>query len=130
MLLTKENILDALRNVEDPDLKKDLVTLGMIEDLEIDGLTIKFSVVLTTPACPLKDMLENACRNAIKHFVNKEAEIIINMTSRVTSAPQVLSKNIKNEPNKFSKLSLAAIAMAIPPIPKPVIKLTALTSKT
>ena len=96
MLLTKENILDALRNVEDPDLKKDLVTLGMIEDLEIDGLTIKFSVVLTTPACPLKDMLENACRNAIKHFVNKEAEIIINMTSRVTSAPQVLSKNIKN----------------------------------
>jgi len=96
MLITKENILSALKNVEDPDLKKDLVTLGMIEDIVIDGLTVKFSVVLTTPACPMKDMLENACRNAIKHFVNKEADMIINMTSRVTTAPQVFSKNIKN----------------------------------
>lgn len=96
MPITRENVLDALRNVEDPDLKKDLVTLNMIEDLVIDGTKVSFSVVLTTPACPLKEMLENACRNAIKHFVSKEAEINIKMTSRVTAPQQQFSANIKN----------------------------------
>ncbi len=96
MSITKENILAALKNVEDPDLKKDLVTLGMIENLSIDGNRVSFSVVLTTPACPMKEMLENACRNAIKHFVSKEAEISIHMTSRVTSTPTQLTGNIKN----------------------------------
>lgn len=96
MLFTKENILAALKNVEDPDLKKDLVTLGMIEDLVINDNKISFSVVLTTPACPMKEMLENACRNAIKHFVSKEAEIDIKMTSRVTPTQTQLRGNIKN----------------------------------
>ncbi|WP_017257474.1 Mrp/NBP35 family ATP-binding protein [Pedobacter arcticus] len=96
MSFTKENILDALKNVEDPDLKKDLVTLKMIEDLTIDGNKVSFTVVLTTPACPMKEMLENACRNAIKHFVSKDAEISIKMSSRVTAPPQQLTGNIKN----------------------------------
>ena len=95
-MFSNEQILSALKNVEDPDLKKDLVTLGMIEDLKINGNQISFSVVLTTPACPMKAMLENACRNAIKHFVSVDAEIVINMTSRVTTPPQQLSSNIKN----------------------------------
>ncbi|TAF45603.1 MAG: iron-sulfur cluster carrier protein ApbC [Sphingobacteriales bacterium] len=95
-MFSNEQILAALKNVEDPDLKKDLVTLGMIEDLKIDGLKVSFSVVLTTPACPMKAMLENACRNAIKHFVSAEAQININMTSRVTSPKQQLNSNIKN----------------------------------
>lgn len=96
MLITKENILAALRNVEDPDLKKDLVTLGMIEDLQIEGNYVSFSVVLTTPACPMKEMLENACRNAVKHFVSKDADVHIKMTSRVTATQQQLNGNIKN----------------------------------
>jgi len=96
MLITKENILAALKNVEDPDLKKDLVTLNMIEDLTVDGNKVSFTVVLTTPACPMKEMLENACRNAVKHFVSKEAEINIKMSSRVTTPQQQFNKNIKN----------------------------------
>ena len=96
MLITKENVLAALKNVEDPDLKKDLVTLNMIEDLTVDGNKVSFTVVLTTPACPMKEMLENACRNAVKHFVNMEAEISIKMSSRVTTPQQQFSKNIKN----------------------------------
>ena len=96
MLITKENILAALKNVEDPDLKKDLVTLNMIEDLTVDGNKVSFTVVLTTPACPMKEMLENACRNAVKHFVSKEAEINIKMSSRVTTPQQQFTKNIKN----------------------------------
>nr|WP_294894979.1 Mrp/NBP35 family ATP-binding protein [uncultured Pedobacter sp.] len=96
MSFTKENILDALKNVEDPDFKKDLVTLKMIEDLIVDGNKVSFTVVLTTPACPMKEMLENACRNAVKHFVSKDAEISIKMTSRVTSPQQQLTGDIKN----------------------------------
>lgn len=95
-MITQEQVYNALRHVEDPDLKKDLVTLNMIEDLKIDGNKISFSVVLTTPACPMKAMLENACRNAILHFVSKEAELSINMTSRVTSRPEKTLAGIKN----------------------------------
>ncbi|MEJ7693323.1 Mrp/NBP35 family ATP-binding protein [Daejeonella sp.] len=95
-MITSEQIFSALRYVEDPDLKKDLVTLNMIEDLKIDGNKVSFTVVLTTPACPMKDMLENACRNAILHFVSKDAEISINMSSRVTSRIEPGLKGIKN----------------------------------
>ncbi|MCC6369838.1 MAG: Mrp/NBP35 family ATP-binding protein [Bacteroidia bacterium] len=85
MEITVEKVLDALRYVDDPDLKKDLVTLNMIRDVAVDGKNIAFTVVLTTPACPMKDMIHNACMNAILHFVDKEAKVKINMTSNVTS---------------------------------------------
>ena len=85
MSITKELVLEALKNVEDPDLKKDLVTLGMIKDLEINGKNVNFTVVLTTPACPMKDMIHKACVNAVLHFVDKEAVVKVNMTSNVTS---------------------------------------------
>lgn len=83
-MISQEQVLAALRNVEDPDLKKDLVTLNMIKDLKIADRQVHFTLELTTPACPMKDMLKNACVNAIKHFVSQEAEIEINITSRVT----------------------------------------------
>ncbi len=96
MSITREQVLKALSYVEDPDLKKDLVTLNMIEDVAIEGNRISFSVVLTTPACPLKSMIENACRNAILHFVSKEADLKINMTSRVTTPKNVGVPGVKN----------------------------------
>lgn len=96
MSITREQVLKALSYVEDPDLKKDLVTLNMIEDVVIEGNRISFSVVLTTPACPLKSMIENACRNAILHFVSKEADLHINMTSRVTTPKNVGVPGVKN----------------------------------
>jgi ATP-binding protein involved in chromosome partitioning len=83
--ITEKQVLEALSHVDDPDLKKDLVTLGMINDLKITGNKVSFSVVLTTPACPMKDMIYKACFNAIKHFVSQEAEPEINMTSKVSS---------------------------------------------
>jgi ATP-binding protein involved in chromosome partitioning len=85
MEITTEKVLDALRYVDDPDLKKDLVTLNMIKDVEVDGKNVSFTVVLTTPACPMKDMIHNACMNAILHYVDKTANIKINMTANVTS---------------------------------------------
>jgi metal-sulfur cluster biosynthetic enzyme len=96
MTITKEQVLQALGHVEEPDLKKDLVTLNMIQDIQIEGNKVSFSVILTTPACPLKAMIENACRNAILHFISKEADIHINMTSRVTTQKNTGVPGVKN----------------------------------
>jgi ATP-binding protein involved in chromosome partitioning len=96
MIITKEQVLTALGYVEEPDLKKDLVTLNMVEDIHIDGNKVSFSIILTTPACPLKAMIENACRNAILHFVSKDAVVNINMTSRVTTQTGKSLPGIKN----------------------------------
>lgn len=97
MIITEEKVLAALSHVEDPDLKKDLVTLKMIKDVKIEAKKVAFTLELTTPACPLKDMLKNACTNAIKHFVDAEAEIEINITSRVTKPMDTSQlKAIKN----------------------------------
>lgn len=83
--MTNEDILKALSNVQEPDLGKDLVTLNMVEDVKIDGNNVSFTVVLTTPACPLKDMIMNACINAVKLLVNKEAVVTVNFTSNTSS---------------------------------------------
>lgn len=84
-MITEADVLKALSNVDDPDLGKDLVTLNMIKDIHIDGKKIAFTVELTTPACPMKDMIKKACENAIRIFVDKEAEVMVNMTARVNS---------------------------------------------
>ncbi len=83
--MTKEKVLEALSNVQEPDLGKDLVTLNMVKDIAIEGNYISFTVVLTTPACPMKDMIKNACINAIKLLVNKEAIVKVDFTSNTTT---------------------------------------------
>lgn len=95
-MITKEKVLEALSNVEEPDLKKDLVTLNMIKDITIEGKKVGFTVVLTTPACPLKELIANACRNAIIHFVDAEAEVTVNMTANVTSRNDLQNSYLKN----------------------------------
>lgn len=83
--MTNEDVMKALSNVQEPDLGKDLVTLNMVKDVLIDGNKVSFTVVLTTPACPLKDMIQNACINAIKILVNKDAEVTVNFTSNTST---------------------------------------------
>lgn len=91
------DILRALSHVDDPDLNKDIVTLGMVKEVEFDAKSVKFDVELTTPACPMKDMIEKACRNAIHHFIGADIEVRINMTSRTTSSTQSpLLPGVKN----------------------------------
>lgn len=85
MSITTEQVLDALRNVDDPDLKKDIVTLGMVRDLAIEGKNVNFTVMLTTPACPMKEMIHKASVNAVLHFVDKEAKVNVKMDADVTS---------------------------------------------
>jgi len=92
--MTKEQIIDALRNVEEPDLKKDLVTLNMVQDVEINGKEVSFTIVLTTPACPLKEFIANACRNAIHHYVDADAIVTVNMTAQVTTRRPSLEETL------------------------------------
>jgi ATP-binding protein involved in chromosome partitioning len=83
--MTEADILKALSNVQEPDLGKDLVTLNMIKDIVIDGNNVSFTIVLTTPACPMKEHMSNACKNAVKIIVNKEANVTVNFTANVTN---------------------------------------------
>jgi ATP-binding protein involved in chromosome partitioning len=85
MSFTQSDILKALSTVEDPDLKRDLVSLGMIKDIKIEAGKVSFTVVLTTPACPLKEKIRQDCENAVKNIVGQSVKIDINMTSSVTS---------------------------------------------
>ena len=84
-MITKEAVTEALSQVQEPDLGKDLVTLNMVKDIEINGKNVSFTVVLTTPACPLKDMIEKACVNAIRLLVDKEAIVKVNLTANVNT---------------------------------------------
>lgn len=85
MAITKENVLEALKNVEDPDFKKDIVTLGMVRDLVVEGKNVSFTVMLTTPACPMKEMIHKASVNAVLHFVDKNANVNVKMDAEVTA---------------------------------------------
>lgn len=86
MAITQEDILKALSTVQEPDLKKDLVTLDMIKNIEIDAQKISFTVVLTTPACPLKDLIKNDCIKAVHKHVSEDLDVKVFFTSDVTSA--------------------------------------------
>ncbi len=97
--MTNEDILKALSNVAEPDLGSDLVTLNMVKDIVINGNAVSFTVVLTTPACPMKDHIQNACTNAVKLLVNKDAIVTVNFTSNTTSNrtdPKTILSGVKN----------------------------------
>lgn len=83
--INKEEILKALSTVPEPDLKKDLVTLNMIKDIELGVGEVRFTVVLTTPACPLKEKIRKDCENAIHEHVDPNLRVVINMTADVTT---------------------------------------------
>jgi ATP-binding protein involved in chromosome partitioning len=99
MKTDNSQIISALRHVDDPDLRKDLVTLDMIRNIIIDGRKVSFEVVLTTPACPLKNQIRQACVDAIHKYVNPGLDVTIEMTSRVTSLrkeTEAMLKEVKN----------------------------------
>ncbi len=85
-MITKEKVLEALSQVQEPDLGKDLVTLNMIENVEVDDKKVSFTVVLTTPACPLKDEIQRACENSIKLLVDKDADVYVHFSSQVKAS--------------------------------------------
>ncbi len=97
--ITKENVYNSLKRVNDPDLHKDLVTLNMIKDVKVAGNTVEVTVELTTPACPLKDKIKDDCIKEIKNDA-PEADVKVNLTARVqgkaVSGMESIMPGVKN----------------------------------
>ncbi len=88
MSITKDRILEALRVVRDPDLHKDIVSLGFVTDVAISGNDVSVTIELTTPACPVRDELKTAAAQAIRQSVPEAGAVNVAMTSRVTQHGQ------------------------------------------
>src|SRR2546425_2270530 len=65
MQVDQASVLEALKVVRDPDLNRDIVSLGFVKDLKIDGGRVSFTIELTTPACPVKDQMRDQSRAAV-----------------------------------------------------------------
>lgn len=84
MAIREEDILQALRAVEDPDLHRDIVTLGFVKNVRIVGGSVEFDVELTTPACPVKDQLQQQAHDVVAALDGVE-EVHVTMTAQVRS---------------------------------------------
>ena len=85
MSITPEQVLSALRTVEDPDLKRDLVSLGFIKQLTIRDGRVAFAIELTTPACPVRELMKEQAASAVK-AIPGVSQVDITMTSQVRSS--------------------------------------------
>ena len=78
---TEQDIQDALSQVMDPELNKDLVSLGMVKQIAVDGASVSVTVELTTPACPLRSEIQQSCEAAIK-AVDGVEQVTVEMGAR------------------------------------------------
>jgi len=96
--VTREKVIDQLRKVQDPELNRDLVSLNMIENVSVSDGTVNFTIVLTTPACPLKNKIQNDAKKAVMELPGVE-NVEIKLSSKVPQSTQIkeqLTSNIKN----------------------------------
>jgi len=94
MSFDKNSVYKALSKVNDPDLHKDLVSLHMVQNVEISDKNISVKIQLTTPACPLKDKIKDDCVDAIKTEIPEAENIIVNMDAKVVSNNKIQSGSI------------------------------------
>src|SRR3954470_20540073 len=85
MAVEQAAVLEALKVVRDPDLNRDIVSLGFVKDLKIDGGRVSFTIELTTPACPVKDQMRDQARAAVLQL-GSVTDVAVNMTARVREA--------------------------------------------
>ncbi len=89
MQLNEQNILSALRAVQDPDLHKNIVELNFVQNLKIEGTKVTFDLVLTTPACPIRDRFKDQCISIVKGLGASEVEVTLTSNAgRVGDAPE------------------------------------------
>ncbi|HAO98769.1 MAG TPA: chromosome partitioning protein, partial [Fibrobacteres bacterium] len=81
MPITSQQILDALRVVQDPDLHRNIVELGFVKNIVVDGGDVRFDVELTTPACPVKEDLKRQCEESVKALAGVGL-VTVNMTAQ------------------------------------------------
>lgn len=94
--MNEKQIIKALSKVNDPDLKKDLVSLNMIKNISIDNNVVSFEIVLTTPACPLKEQIKKDCLNELNKINNNLKYNITFSSNVVPFDKKTMIKNIKN----------------------------------
>ncbi|HEV8243885.1 MAG TPA: Mrp/NBP35 family ATP-binding protein, partial [Nitrospirales bacterium] len=91
--VTEQAVIDALRTVMEPELHKDLITLNMVKDVKIDGGAVKFTVVLTTPACPLKTVIKESCDKAVGALPGVTA-VEVDFTANVQQGRSQVKENL------------------------------------
>jgi len=96
--LGEEQVLNVLKKVQDPDLHKDIVSLGFIRNLKIDNGTVAFDLNLTTPACPVKDQMRDEAVALVKALPGVQ-NVEIKMTSEVRQTPQLDKSALKGVRN-------------------------------
>jgi ATP-binding protein involved in chromosome partitioning len=94
-IVTKDQVIDALRQVQDPELRKDLVTLKMIKDVQIQDSKVSFTVELTTPACPLRTQIQKEAEAAVLALDGVET-VDVTMGARVPGDDKIKDLAIKN----------------------------------
>jgi ATP-binding protein involved in chromosome partitioning len=88
--VSESAVLDALRAVRDPDLHKDIVALGFVKNLAIDGGRVAFTIELTTPACPVKDLMRDQARSAVTSLPGvSSVEIEMTASVRANARPEL-----------------------------------------
>ncbi len=87
--VSEAQVLDALRQVLDPDLHKDIVTLDFVKDIQIDAGKVEFGVELTTPACPVKEELKTQAESVVRKIPGVE-HVQVEMSARVTSSKPLM----------------------------------------
>src|SRR5438477_956962 len=97
MPLTRDQVISALRTVQDPELFKDIVTLGMVKNVEIEGPLVRLTVELTTPACPLKETIKRDVENALRAIGAETVELELTANTRGPAQPRTdLLPQVKN----------------------------------
>jgi len=84
----KQSVMEALRAIEDPDLHRDIVELGFIQNLRACGGNVAFDIQLTTPACPVKDQMKKQAEELVSALPGVD-KVVVNMTAQTRQAPQV-----------------------------------------
>ena len=109
MAVTKETVLDALKNIQDPELGKGIVDLGMIQNIELAGPAVRVTVALTMAGCPFKDQIKEEVRSALLSIPEiEEARVII-----TTMTSEQRAKVFGNEPSEMEGMTQVKNVVAV-----------------
>ena len=105
MSFSEQDVLTVLKKIQDPDLHQDIVSLGFIKNMKIEGGKVAFDIELTTPACPVKDLFKKQAAEEVKKITGV-TDVAVNMTSNVKQAPTGI-KNL-NMPTVKNLIAVAS----------------------
>ena len=102
----EKQVLDALSQIIDPDLNKDIVSLGFIKNLDINGSEVSFVIELTTPACPVKDMFKSKAEEVVSAIEGVE-NVNVTMTAQPAKNP-LMNQDKKNLENVTTIIAVSS----------------------